>query len=67
MNKPYRGSPILCVRLPEWQINGLKLIARKEKSTTSDLIRDMVAAILHENGITERGMKVIDGQIRLDV
>ena len=65
--RKFYGDPILTVRMPAWQITGLKLVARKENSTPSELIRDMVAAILAENGITEKGIKVIDGQIRLDV
>ena len=67
MQKNYYGDPVLTLRMPAWQITGLKLVARKENTTPSELIRDMVAAILAENGITEAGMKVIEGQIKLDI
>lgn len=61
------GDPIMTLRLPTWMISGIKLVARKEGTTVSEIIRDMVAAVLAENGITERGMQVIEGQIKLDV
>ena len=67
MRKERYGDPILTIRMPAWQISGLKLVARKEKTTPSALIRDIVAAVLHENGITEKGMEVIKGQISMDV
>ena len=66
MGEKYWGDPIMSVRLPSWMISGIKLVARKEKTTASELIRDMVAAVLAENGITEKGMKVIEGQIKTD-
>lgn len=60
MYKKEYGDPVVTVRMPKWQIAGLKLVARKEHTTPSELIRDMVAAVLYENGITPKGMALMD-------
>lgn len=67
MAKTYEGSPILCMRLSGWQISGLKKLAREQGITVSDILREYVAAYLARNGITERGMQEIEGQMKLDV
>ena len=60
-------DPIFTSRMPAWMMTGLKLVARNEGTTPSALVRDMVAAVLHENGISEKGLNVIEGQMKLDV
>ena len=59
-NEPY-GDPVLTLRLPAWQINGLKQVAKTEDTTVSALIREMVTTLLKEHGVTSEPVKQIDG------
>ena len=46
-----RGRPQIAIRLTPNQITGLKIIAKRNNTTISDLIRDMVESLLWANGI----------------
>ena len=46
-----KGRPTIALRLDKWQIAGLKLIARRNGLTVSDLIREMIDSLLLVNGI----------------
>ena len=60
MARKYYGEPVISLRLPQWQISGLKLIARKENDSVSAVLRDMIAVLLQQYGITERSIETID-------
>lgn len=55
----YYGDPILTIRCPQWQIDGLKVLSRSENCTVSELMRDLIIAILADSGITERTMATL--------
>ena len=59
------GDPVITLRIPKWQIAGLKMIARKTGHTVSFLIRDQIEAVLSLYDITEQSISTepIPGQI----
>ena len=58
------GDPVLTLRLPAWQISGLKKIASEHQTSVSALIRDQIDALLYVNNITAEAERPLDGQIR---
>lgn len=64
MPEKYRGNPIMTLRLPSWQVAGLKWLANNRQTSVSTLIRTMIENLLEENGITEGFPSEIPGQIR---
>ena len=67
MYKKSYGDPVMTVRLPAWQIAGLKIVAREENTTSSELIRSYVAALLRDHGITGAETQPVEGQCTLNV
>ena len=53
MAKKQRGNPLIALRLPQWQIDGLKLLAKQEATTVSEILRGYAATYLAEHGLTE--------------
>lgn len=51
MTKKHRGNPVLTLRLPAWQIAGLKTIARESQTTVSQLLREQVDSLMWANNI----------------
>ena len=49
---PTRGRPTMNVRLEPWQLTALKILAKREGCTVSDLIRESVDTILTVNNLT---------------
>lgn len=60
MSKPW-GDPVFTVRMPKSMITGLKMLAKDEQCTTSDIIRDLVLAELKSKGYL-RGETQLKGQ-----
>ncbi len=58
---------VMALRLPLWQINGLKIAAKEDGTTVSALLREHVTACLQEHGITETAIVPLPGQCMLDV
>lgn len=62
----YRGSPILSMRLPEWQIKALKIKAAENETDVSTLLRDLIDGYLRHVGMSEASTEILDGQIKLE-
>lgn len=62
----YRGSPILSMRLPEWQIKALKIKAAENETDVSTLIRELIDGYLQHVGMSEASVEILDGQIKCD-
>lgn len=62
----YRGSPILSMRLPEWQIKALKIKAAENETDVSTLIRELIDGYLRHVGMSEASVEILDGQIKCD-
>ena len=60
----YRGRPIITLRLPREYIAGLKILAREEGTTVSDLLRDLIKGELDAHHISVEP-KPLEGQIRV--
>ena len=58
---------VMTLRLPIWQINGLKIAAKEDGTTVSALLREHVTACLKGHGITETAIVPLPGQCKLDV
>lgn len=58
------GDSVLTLRIPKWQIAGLKKVAADHQTTVSALIREHINSILYVNGITIESEQPLDGQIR---
>lgn len=57
-------DPVLTLRIPTWQISGLKRIAADTNSTVSALVREQIETLLYVNGITEdKKAPILDGQV----
>ena len=65
MAKDFYGDPILTLRLPPWQLIGLKNLAVKQNTTASAILRDLILAYLTTNGITPDHGQPLDGQCAL--
>ena len=64
MSNKQWGDPVITLRLPAWQIAGLKRIAADSNSTVSALIREQIDTLLYVNGITEdKKAPILDGQV----
>ena len=59
-----RGRPMIALRLDPWEISALKISASRHGKTVSDLLRDLIAQQLREDGITAQP-KPIEGQISM--
>ena len=66
MYKPEYGDPTLAVRFPIWMHTGLKVAARREGTTVSEILRELAAGRLKEHGITAESCKPIQGQVKFD-
>lgn len=56
----------MTLRMSQWQINGLKYCARKEDSTASAVIRDLIDGYLAKNGIHAENFEKLEGQLSAD-
>ena len=57
-------DPVLTLRIPAWQIAGLKRIAADTNSTVSALVREQIETLLYVNGIIEdKKAPILDGQV----
>lgn len=64
MAKKQWGDPVITLRIPAWQIAGLKRVAADTNSTVSALIREQIDTLLYVNGITDgKTAPTLDGQI----
>ena len=64
MAKKQWGDPVITLRIPAWQIAGLKRVAADTNSTVSALIREQIDTLLYVNGITEgKNEPILDGQV----
>ena len=59
------GDPVITLRIPKWQIAGLKILAKRTGHTVSFLIREQIEAVLALYDITESTINPdpIPGQI----
>ena len=57
------GDPVITLRIPAWQVSGLKIVAKNANTTVSALIREQIESILWANGIAAPSAQQIDGQI----
>ena len=58
------GDPVITLRIPKWQIAGLKKLAAENGTSVSALIREQIESVLYINGITAAPTpSVIEGQI----
>ena len=55
MWKPYYGEPTLTVRLPIWQHDALKTVARRRYTNVSALLRRLIFEMLAEEGLVPDG------------
>ena len=55
---------MIALRLDPWEISALKISASRHGKTVSDLLRDLIAQQLREDGITAQP-KPIEGQISM--
>ena len=62
----HKGKPIMTLRMSKWQISGLKYCARKEGTTVSAIIRDLIDAYLAKNGIHAGNYEKLEGQLTAD-
>ena len=51
MAKTYRGRQILSLRLNDWHIKGLKLLAKQSSQSVTDILTALIEQHLEENGI----------------
>lgn len=58
----YRGRPIISLRMPREQIQGLQILARQQGRTVSDILRELVEQTLKENHI-RTAPEQLDGQL----
>ena len=64
MAKKQWGDPVITLRIPSWQIAGLKRVAADTNSTVSALIREQIDTLLYVNGITDgKTVQTLDGQV----
>ena len=65
MYKPEYGDPVCTVRMPGWMKRGLDVLANREGTTVSEILRDLASNELQRNGITERGSQPLPGQLSM--
>ena len=58
-----KGTPIITLRIPSWQITGLKILAQKKNSTVSDILREYIDSVLWANNIRPDSPAQLPGQI----
>ena len=64
MSNKQWGDPVITLRLPAWQIAGLKRIAADSNSTVSALIREQIDTLLYVNGFSAGNTaSTLDGQV----
>lgn len=59
-----RGNPVYTVRLTRQEIAGLKMLAERQGSSTSEILRDLLRDELKRNGISLQD-EPLEGQVRL--
>lgn len=63
MPSKHWGKPIITLRLPQWQITALKMIAHRNECTVSDLLHELIDAYLSQVEDIPRPTDAIPGQI----
>ena len=67
MAKTYRGRQILSLRLNDWHIKGLKLLAKQNAQSVTDILTALIEQHLEENGINAANyVDQIVGQMDID-
>lgn len=64
MPKPW-GQPVLSLRLPAEDINGLKQLATDRQQTVTGILKEMIEDLLRQEGV-RTAPKQLDGQITID-
>lgn len=63
MPKKQWGDPVITLRIPAWQISGLKMLAKRTGTSVSALIREQIDSVLWINGIKGPEPEQLPGQI----
>ena len=67
MSKPYYGDPVVTLRLPREMVTAAKISARRHDTTLSGLVRSLIEAQLHQDGIDYfQPSKPLTGQKSID-
>lgn len=67
MARTYYGRQILSLRLNDWHIKGLKLLAKQNAQSVTDILTALIEQHLEENGINAANyVDQIVGQMDID-